>query len=69
MAKVPASWQIVKLDPNTLGAPLGHAMGWAFYEHPDYGDEFPILATRLDKIGPNGPIVYSTNDYDLPDYL
>lgn len=42
---------------------LHQVFGYQFFEHPDYGDEAPILA--MDKVGR----VYNTNDYDLPEYL
>lgn len=49
--------------------PLARCMGWSFYEHPTLGDEGHVLAVSLDFIGPNGPVVYDTGDYDVPEFL
>jgi len=69
MAKKPTHWTETSINPHRLGEPLGRAFGWTFYEHPTKGDEAPILAATLDRIGPQGPIVYNTHDFDMPDYL
>jgi hypothetical protein len=51
------------------GDPLGRAGRWVFYEHPTKGDEHPLLATSFDYIGDDGPVVFNTLDYDLPDAI
>lgn len=51
------------------GAPLHNGLGWSFWSHPTLGDKAPILAVSLDFIGPQGPIVYNTGDFHLPETL
>ena len=38
--------------------------GWDFWEHPIYGDEAPVLATRSDA--GYDAAVWNTQDFDLP---
>lgn len=69
MARIPTDWTETDLDVFTLGEPIARAFGISFYEHPTKGDEVPILAATLDRIGPKGPIVWNTHDFDVPEYL
>jgi hypothetical protein len=44
-------------------------MGWTFWEHPTKGDEGHVLAITLDRIEADGPVVYDTGEYEVPDYM
>ncbi len=64
---IPKSWtpmpEVFK-DQLANATEVGKVFGFAFYEHPKYGDEHPLLAV------PRGSMaVYNTNDYNLPEYL
>jgi hypothetical protein len=66
----PKDWTETKIRFNDLrGEPIARSFGWTFWEHPKLGDEHPILAATLDKIGDDGPIVYNTHDFDVSEYL
>jgi hypothetical protein len=70
MTKKPDHWTETSLTWNDLrGEPLAKAFGWTFWEHPTKGDEHPVLAASLDRIGDHGPVVYDTHDFDVPEYL
>lgn len=67
----PAHWTETTLDVTQVctGTKLAHTFGWSFWEHPTKGDEGHVLTVSLDRIGPNGPIVYDTGDYGVPEFL
>jgi hypothetical protein len=71
MARIPTDWTETNLTAERVctGEPLARAAGITFWEHPRLGDLHPILAVTLDKIGPKGPIVWNTHDFDIPEYL
>lgn len=70
MARQPEHWTETDIRWDTLGPePLARGFGWSFFEHPTLGDEHPVLAVTLDRIGEHGPIVYNTHDFDVPEYL
>lgn len=73
MSHIPQGWtQITPTNTTnwrTLGEPLGHLMGWGFFEDPVHGDEAPLLALSLDFIGDDGPLIFQTTEYEIPDFL
>lgn len=70
MRAVMNTWEETDIKALDLrGEPLARAAGWTFWEHPTLGDEHPVLAVTLDNIGDNGPIVYNTLDFDVPDQI
>lgn len=70
MTMKPDHWTATTIPALSLrGAPLASAFGWTFWEHPTEGDEHPVLAVSLDRMGDNGPIVWNTHDMDVPEYL
>lgn len=71
MSRLPTEWIATELSYADVvrGEPLARSFGWTFWEHPQLGDGFPVLAISLDRIGDHGPIVYNTGDYDVPEYL
>lgn len=53
-----------------IAAEIGRAGGWIFYEHPDFGDEAPLVAVKNSDIAFGGKItVYQTNEYEIPNFL
>ena len=71
MTQVPDGWKATDLTWRDVAAStqLEQVFGWTFFEHPTKGDEGHVLAISLDHIGPNGPIVYDTGEYEVPEYL
>lgn len=71
MTHKPDHWTETKLHYIEVGShpPLAQAAGWAFFEHPTKGDEGTVLAISLDFIGDDGPLVFDTHDFDVPEYL
>lgn len=72
MTHKPEHWTEVDIDWKEVagtGAPLALAAGWSFFEHPALGDEGTVLAVSLDFIGNNGPLVFDTHDFDIPETL
>lgn len=72
MTHKPEHWTATDLrwiDVSTVESLLHQACGWSFFEHPTEGDEHPVLAMSLDYITEEGPVVWNTHDYDVPEYL
>lgn len=72
MAKIGTNWTETTINwldaaRAVSGVPIARAAGWSFYENPNEGGN--VLAMSLDRIGPEGPIVYDTGSPDLPEYL
>lgn len=71
MVHKPAHWEATEISWKevSVSASLGQVAGWTFFEHPTLGDGATVLAVSLDRIGENGPIVFDTLDYDIPEYF
>ena len=71
MTHKPEHWTETDLGYTDLTPELmlAQAGGWVFFEHPELGDEHPVLAASLDFLGENGPVIYNTRDFDVPEVL
>lgn len=73
MSYIPKGWNAItptkSTNWRTLGEPLYRGMGWSFYEDPVHGDEAPLLALSLDFIGEDGPVIFRTTEYEVPEFL